>query len=649
MYSGVQTIVETEAGQVVRIDKWLTETAQAWRSPQRINVAKWMDASGRTDSFDGLQSLVAFLHTQDEVRSRRWLLDWSGGEYLVTWDGAERHPSASSNSLNYNCCAYFTGLDMVWDMHGAAVVMGGDDYTEWATMFWLHGCKIQVLGGKFDHETKPSFQGTVTTIGADYMDITLESGTAAPGFGYAYEVQPFDSNRRPNYGALARNAYTGTPYTVTSQGGGVYRLSTLTAGEVSGFWGTTALAAGTLCSVHAQRDGTEWFRLVNCEDQVFRGCPVAAAVDSFLFVLAGKNLEMTNCVAEPDDKILGLSCLHRSFANVFSCGGYINIQGNRVNQCHDDPFPIHGLSLGRYTSGATSYTMSRVSSTSFDAFSDAHWFYGSVPAGTKLVIYQDDASEVCRCTVTGVAATATLPVKRFTVSITSGSLPADMSDCIAVAVDYMPAGVFSNNHVENVRGRGLFTSLRGVVSSNRFKSISNEAILIEPSRSNWEYQWQDVRGTLVIGNVIDGAVIDRTNYYPAAMVARAANMDGTTADQQSVPNAATSGVYPFARVDFTANQVYNCKNMALYVGGLSDGSATNNRFYSCGSSGVGTSGEPWDDFDNTIVGVQNTRNFLVANNSGHDCNGRTFVRFSAVGAGDCKGSRDYNNYLLEAA
>jgi hypothetical protein len=522
-------------------------------------------------------------------------------------------------------------LDITFDFTGASINIGGTGYTQWSTFFWMERCEYEIIGGEFDYLVQPYFQGAITTIGADYIDITLESGATAPGFTTGYSIQGYDSNRFPNYSAFSRSPYTGTAFDIEDRGSNVYRIKTLTAGEVGSYYFATVWPVGSLVSVWGQKDGCEWFRSFLCNKNHFTKCQVNVAVDSFAYIILGKNLKITNCTAEPRDKQKGVGCVNRGFINTFNSGGETVITGNYVRYNLDDPFPIHGASFGQYKSGATDYPMVYQSATTFDAFLDSHFFSYAVPAGSKIIVYEDDGIERARCTIVSSVA-GTGYYRRYTVTVESGSLPNPMTDCIAVILDYTPRGTISNNFIEATRGRPIFSSIRGTITGNYIRSCSDEGILIEPSRSNWQYQWHTVNKLSITGNTIENANNNYTTYYPAAIVVRAANMDGTTIDLQSIPNAATSAVTPFNAVSINGNTITNTKNMGIYVGGIDGIKISNNFFYTVASSGAGAAGEPWEDLTACIIGYQNCKNGMIIDNFATNANSATFVKGSYTGA-----------------
>lgn len=608
-----------------------------------VRAGSYCDATGSSDSAAGWQTLAAYMQAQDILSPRAWYIDARGGNFLINWDGVT---GAGSTSINNRYCVRFSSLTLTIDFTGSKILHGGDDYTEWSTVFWLASCKFRVIGGEFDYQTQPYFQGTITTLGADYIDITLESGAIAPGFTRGYSIQGYDSNRNPNYSEWARSAYTGTAFTISLQSGTTYRCSDI-SDAIAAYQFTTVWTTNSLVTVWGQRDGCEWFRTFNCEENSFERCRVNCAVDSFVFVILGKNFTMRNCVAEPRDKVKGLGCVHRGFVNIFNVGGDVHISNNTCRYNLDDAFAVHGGSFGRYISGAIDKPMSKVSSTSFDAFIDSHFWDFEVPAGSTVDIYDGDAS--LAATVVLVSSTKIdTYYRRYVVTVSSGSLPASMTNCIGVIREYMPRGDISHNTVEKCRGRAFFTSLRGTICHNVARFITNEAILVEPGRTNWRYQWQPVQDLLIQGNELESACSDYTSYYPAAIFVRATNFSGTSTGLQVLPNSPTSETYPFSRIRILDNDVRNAKNMGVFVGGVDGVDVLRNHFQNCATSGAGATSEPWVLFVSCLVAIDTCKNYNVKFNTGTYASVADFVKVGEVSAGKALNGDILDNRLLEA-
>lgn len=572
-----------------------------------IRLETWADQSGSNDIRGALAQAAAIVSAQDQVRRRRWYIDGRGGTWRVDWDHATGYgggiPAVTPTTYNARCCVLFQNAEIVFDFTGATILHGGASEADWATVFRLRHCAVSVLGGTYDYVNLPFFQGTVTARGADWLDVTLDPGTAPPSFATAYRVHPYDAQRRPTAAGVGRSP--GQPYSLSDRGNGVWRVSGFSLAEMSAFGMTTYIPNGTTVTVTGMEDGPQWFRFDGCSRVRLRDCTVNACVDSFATGHLIKNLDARGCVAEPRPGYL-VSC-HRALLNFFSVGR-TNVLENTASYTLDDCFAIQGTSLARY-SGAT-YPMERLSSTSFNAFGNFHFMHLSLPVGTRLSVFEGDYQWRCECTVTGVADIAGSWMKTYTVSIQSGALPLVMADCLAIVRDYQARGAIEGNATENIRGRSIFTSIIGSVSRNRTMNNSDEAILHETSRTNWENSFQDADGLMVCDNQVRNPCLNP--FYPAGIVVRAANMLGVTSAPFVLPNAATSGATPKRNVAVRGNLVTGAQNMALMIGGVRHFVATDNIFDDIAANG--SVSDAFDALDAAVVGIDSSAQGVVGRN-----------------------------------
>lgn len=576
-------------------------------SSSLIRLDTWADPSGAADISGALAQIAAIVAAQDQVRRRRWYIDGRGGTWRIDWDRISGYgggvPAVSATNYNARCCVMFHDADMVFDFTGATLLHGGASESDWATVLRFRHCDVTVIGGTYDYINLPFFQGVVTAHGADWLDVTLDPGTVPPSFGTAYRVHPYDAQRRPIAGGIGRSP--GQPYAVSDRGGGVWRVSGFTAEEMASYAVTTYLADGAIVTVTGMEDGPGWFRFDGCSRVRLRDCTVNACVDSFATGHLVENLDARGCIAEPRPGYL-VSC-HRALLNFFSVAK-VNVRDNIARYTMDDCFAIQGAALARY-SGST-YPMERVSATAFNAFGNFHFMHLTLPVGSKLSVFRGDYEWQAECTVTGVADIAGSWMKTYSVSIESGALPADMSDCLAIVRDYQARGTIDGNSTENIRGRSIFTSISGHIANNRTLNNSDEAILHETSRTNWEFSFQDADGLVVTGNIVRNPCLNP--FYFGGIVIRAADMSGTTSQLFVLPNAPTSEAMPKRNILISGNIIRGAPNMAMMLGGLRHFSATDNLFDDIAAHG--TVSDAFDALDHCVIGIENCADGVIGRN-----------------------------------
>lgn len=204
----------------------------------------------------------------------------SPGTYLVKWDGATGY--GSGTGLNERCSLLLEDADNITiDLSGVKIVMGGSNRDEWATFAKFYDCNnVEIVGGTLDYENEPYTQGTITAMdtgaATPYVDITIESGYE-PSFTSANWLVKFNADREPvAFGAYV-DSFTETPWSITSLGSGVYRVTGFTAGNLTTL--NASFTVGTLVSLWAIKDAVKWFQLVGGSNHTVRDVTCHCSID----------------------------------------------------------------------------------------------------------------------------------------------------------------------------------------------------------------------------------------------------------------------------------------------------------------------------------------------------------------------------------
>jgi hypothetical protein len=130
----------------------------------------------------------------------------SPGSYTATWNGETGYDSGLGSglitSLNYRSLFVIDNpnvTDVILDVSGCSLKMGGADKDDWATFLTVVGASLTVIhdGTTYDFENLLTTQGTVTAIVAPtsgdngYVEFTIDTAfpEQTPSFGTCSEVR----------------------------------------------------------------------------------------------------------------------------------------------------------------------------------------------------------------------------------------------------------------------------------------------------------------------------------------------------------------------------------------------------------------------------------------------------------------------------
>lgn len=559
------------------------------------------------------------------------------GEYHFSWDGVSGWDSGlgiSTAALNYRSIFVIDNAavtHVTLDFTGAVLVQKGEDKDTWASLFYIADAEVDIIEGNFDMENRTFTQGTCTAIGADYYEFEVDEEfdpTQTPSFAQISEVIRFSDvtlgpdrpERTVTTFPLDRDEYSDLFAPLVSQGSGVYRITGLSGAEVTAL--TNQAPVGAYVLVRGMADGACTFSIMNSPRVHVRNSVCHNAIMRFVFCNRPENASFDNVkVIPPAWSKNVVACTMRGAIDCFNSLGPVSVQGGELYGAGDDAIGLTGMALSR---------MEYISATSFKAFSNSHFFNGPAPVGSRFFLYDADFAEVAQGKITAVGAVNPSDdwLATYTVSITSGALPADMSDHIMPLTRGLARARVNQVKIQNIRGRGIWTSLAGNYDDNDISWTANEAILVQPTEGGGAYAdtfYQGGEGISASRNYINGAC--RNTFYPAAI-----RILGTEYTLASDNNVTVSAAKPYKNVKVDGNTILRSGHAAILVGGIEGLSVRNNDIYS--AQLTGSSGEEVDlAIGQTVIAYINVSDAHIDGNKGRSLGGATFIAGFTHGTG----------------
>ncbi|MGA0530643.1 hypothetical protein [Hansschlegelia sp. KR7-227] len=567
----------------------------------------------------------------------------SPGRYLIQWDGVSGYsvnPGATSfTGINQRYCVVVNDpavKSVVLDLTGVTLVMGGTDWTEWASFLLVKGAERHVINGTLDYAHRPFFQGTVNVVGASAISVQIDPAFGeAPSFSEVFEIvlySEYDNTRAERYPlvlALDRHAYTGTPAPMTNQGGGLYRIFDLTPDEMA-FISSTALTTGSTVVVKGCTDGPAWFNGILCPATSIVGTTCHCSAEALFLNTLCLNSTVENVRVVPRPGSNALAVVMRDAFDHFDCGGSVKVSGCEVVGTGDDGTAIIGSAL---------ISLQRVTATTMSAFSYGH-YYGVAPIGSHFAIYNASHVQVAAGVITAIGGFDADYLRLYTVELSSGSLPVDMTDHIAPILEYQPLARVRGNRFRSIRGRAIYSGARGIYSDNIIENTTDEAILIHPSKGNNAANYTGGRGIEIDGNDIRGAC--RATFYPAAIRVFASS-PAPTGSQEAALN------YPYKKVSVRNNLIADCPHMAVLIAGVEQGDIFGNTMVNAAWATPAGEQTALGLSTKAVFGYINCKKVAIKRNTLIDCNGASVSVSTTANGGANIGVVVSNNADMDLA
>jgi hypothetical protein len=605
------------------------------------------DNAGLTNSMQAWQDAIdRGIEVAQETGVRTLYIQPSPGDYLITWNGLTGFNSGMGiaiTALNYRTCLLIDSpyIDhVVLIARGCKLKQGGTNKDTWASLFYVNNARLDVIGGTYDMVNFPFTQGTVTTIGANYVDIQIDPAfdQQIPSFAQCSEVITYTAEqyeqdaplRSPVQFAFDRDEYSGLFAPFVAQGGGVYRITGMSAGEITTF--TSRSPVGTYVLVVGMADGCCTFNAMNSPAVTMRDCVNHNALMRFMFVNGAGffNAEGFRSIPRPGSKALRTG--QRGIIDTFNMLGPVRARNCYIFGSGDDAFGITGFTLAE---------PEYVSATSFRAFSNSHYFGDSAPIGSRFLVYDANYATIATGKITAVGAITPVPnwLALFTVSITSGALPADMSNHIIMVFEGMPWADIQGCSFENIRSRAIWGNLPGNYDNNQIRYVTNEAILINPlgGGGNVSVFISGGLGLSICNNQIFRACLD--GFYSAAIRVMCTGFADPLTDQY-IPAAAKL----YKNVKINENTIRWSSQMAIMVGGVEDGNIVGNKIFSANFASEYGEEQFLGFASKTVIGYAGCSNLLIADNTGQSLSGAAFVAAGTIGTNSKITERGNINY-----
>lgn len=576
---------------------------------------------GATNGQVAMQALLDRLVDGDTVK-------FSPGTYLFTWDGVtgDGVGSGANTGINRRTTLKLSGIDNVTiDFGDAKILMGGIDWTEWATMFYIHDCKnFEVKGGTFDFLNLPYYQGNVTSKSTTVMDVLLDSGTPAPSFVTAWEVVSYNGDKPINI-QMDQNPFSETAWTVALLSGSTYRLTIVDAADQTALLNNIAVNDKVI--VKGMTDGGHWFKFADCENVKISNPMVHVGLDAPFMGHKFRNFDIRGArfVRRPETSLLGTTM--RGAIRPIMTQGTVTINGNIVERTGDDGVDIAIASLDN---------MAFVSSTSFTADGAFHGFGMEEDVGDTVIIYDSDTTEVANLTIVTITDPGASRLNRtYTVTVNSGAIPSPLTNHYAVIPEWTPEQKVQNNTFRFNRARGIFIPGPCQVTGNTFEGIPNEAVLVEEDRT---------LDTANFGLESYIQITDNRISECASALTRAAPI---VVRRHQLGLIDTSDTWPLKGVKIHDNLIRIAPHMAILVGGAQYVSVRGNTCIDISSDSNQSS--YWTGLGNTMIGLINVKDVHVDGNDGYDTNSAVAVKAITDGAGTNVNILEGKNPLFNAS
>jgi hypothetical protein len=549
------------------------------------------DKTGTTNSYRAWKSAIDYAIARAPQNGGIVYIKPSPGKYRLDWNGATGVdvglPGISVTSLNTRSIFVIDDpnvTDVILDVSGCSLKMGGTDKDDWATFLTVVDASLTVIhdGTTYDYVNLLTTQGTITAIQAPtsgdngYVEFTRDPAFPAPSFTTCSEVRTCSALQytlaHPDQHftklVMNRNEYEDDFAAITLQSGTTHRISGLTSAETTAY--TNNGGAGTYISVSAASDCGQWYKTIAAPAAHYVGKATChQAMQHFTFnVMTGKGgvtVEGLTMVPRHGTNVM-TSCMRTGLGGNYNFGRYQYLF-NTIKGTGDDGIAANGGSLT---------DMTYVGATSFTAFAGTHYYGKTLPAGTRFRLYDTSAggySEVAYGTITaagsittaGGAFSATYAVE---LGSGSGALPTNMADHIAVITDTYNPVTIAFNDVSVSRSRNFWVNIAsGTIAYNTAALSTDEGIKVHVNGGgNASVGYPGGSRLHVKGNTLWRNCRDT---YPAAlMIFASAFGDEYTASVDKV----------IGEVLVEGNTVVGAPYLGMLFGGISNLTERNNTF-----------------------------------------------------------------------